>query len=178
MKLPWILFGLCLAMCCVVAALILFVDEVPGGHGAGHPVFDTMSTGGDGAARHENLLVYGWVFGVLQICFFVACLAFGASKKERVGALKVPLLAGTAVYLLVFTFLVFSYRAYMLEETHALFLAFPRPTAWMLYGIWIFPVFFIFLYMFTFDRLIFTDDDQLRFEEIIAERRRSEAGGA
>ncbi|MCH7959051.1 MAG: hypothetical protein IID08_02900 [Candidatus Hydrogenedentes bacterium] len=50
MKLPWILFGLCLAMCCVVATLILFVDEVPGGHGTGHPVFDTMSSGGDGAA--------------------------------------------------------------------------------------------------------------------------------
>lgn len=178
MKLPWILFGLCVAMCFLVGALVLFVEEAPDGHGAGHPVFDTMSVGGDGAARHENVLFYGWAFGALQICFFVACLAFGASKKERVGALKVPMLAGTAVYLVVFTFLVWSYRTYMLEETHVLFLSFPRPTAWMMYGIWIFPVYFILLYWFTFDSTILTKDDLQRFNELVDEKRRNEAEGA
>lgn len=178
MKLPWILFGLLIAMCCVVATVIFFVDEPADAAGSGHPVFDTMNIGGDGAARSEGVLVYGWAFGMLQICFFVACLAFGASKKEEVGALKIPFLAGTAIYLLVYTLMVRSYHAYMLEDTHVLFLSFPRPTAWMLYGIWVFPAVFIFLYMFKFDRAIFTDDDLQRFEEIVAEKQRDEAEGA
>ena len=29
------------------------------------------------------------------------------------------------------------------EDTHPLFLCFPRPTAWMLFGVWPFPIYFV-----------------------------------
>jgi hypothetical protein len=50
------------------------------------------------------------------------------------------------------------------------FLALPLPTAWMIYGLWAAPVFFIVLYATAFDRWTYTDADRARFAELLAAR--------
>lgn len=185
MKLPWFLFLLCLAMCGVVGYLCFFVEEEPYeevaggkvylGHGFTHPEYPSMQRGGPGAARHAKLLWLGWLYGILQIAFLVSCLALAQRKQGKLGPMVKPILAGGFLFALLFTFFILSYRAYMNEETHSFFLAQVKPTAWMLYGIWGFPVYFIFLYILTFKRWFLTDEDLERFKKIVAEKRRNDA---
>ena len=189
MGIPHILFGLCLAMC-VVVGITYFIEEpydevvaedstitkIYVGHGIPHPTFGTLQVGGPGKERHEKILWLGWTFGALQIVFFVACLALGATRYGKVGPIVKPLVAGCVGYVIVFTMLMLSYRGYMNEETHPIFLSLPHPTAWMLYGIWIYPVVFICLYMFTFEKNVWSDESFEEFHALM-EKVRGQAQG-
>lgn len=185
-KIPHMLFALSLAMC-VVMVLIIRTEERPSvevvneetgemetvsrGHGFAHPDFANMQSGGPGQERHEDLLLLGWVFGVLQILFFITCLALGGQKKGSLGPLFKPLVFGGAGFIAIFTALILSYNAYMREDVHSLVLFQVKPTAWMLYGIWGFPVVFIVAYVLTFDKWFMTDDDLEAFRELVAKKR-------
>ena len=190
MKLPHLLFALLLGMCGVIVAAFM-IDEVPYteavpeaggeavktylGHGFTHPKFETMQVGGDGAERHAKVLWLGWGFGILQIAFFLTCLAFGSRKHGRAGPFLKPIAIAGVIYAAIFTMMFVAYRGYANEDSHALFLALPIPTAWMIYGVWIFPLFYLLLYMYHFDTWTFTEEDQAEFDRIVAARRASEA---
>lgn len=190
-KLPWFIFIVLLAMCAVVIAAFLtpqvpFEDvvledgstqRVIKSHGFTHDKFPTMKQGGPGAERHAVTLWLGWAFVTLCVLFFGGCLAMGMTRRGTLGPTKGPLIFGTAGLAAIFAALILSYYKYMNEETHALFLGFPRPSAWMLYAVWIFPVFFMILYYRVFDSWFFTADDELRLEEIAAAHRRSQGEG-
>ena len=193
MKLPYLLFALLLGMCGVIVAAFM-IDEVPYteavpeaggesvktylGHGFTHPEFETMQVGGDGAERHAKVLWLGWGFGMLQIAFFLTCLAFGSRKHGRVGPFLKPIAIAGVIYAAIFTMMFVAYRGYANEDSHALFLALPIPTAWMIYGVWIFPLFYMLLYMYHFDSWTFTEEDQAEFDRLVAARRATEAGEA
>ena len=191
MKLPWLMFGILLAMCITVAATMVMeevpyeevlskdgsgdsVQKAPRGHGFQHFQFETMQQGGPGILRHSRILWMGWVYGILMIAVFTACLMLGAKKGDRLGPLRKPLLVGGVLFAVVFTFLILSYRTYMNEDSHSLTLSLPRPTAWMLYGLWVFPVYFVVLYVLTFDRWFLTEEDMKRFQEILSMKRGNE----
>lgn len=191
MRLDLILFALLLAMCGVLGAAFL-IEEVPSrtaqaengdneieylGHGYEHPRHPTMLVGGDGAARQSNIIWLGWAFGALQIIFFVVCLAMGASRMGKPGPYTVPLTIGCVLFVAVFTALVLSHREYASQTTHVLVLNQPAPTAWMVYGLWGFPLFFLFLFTLTFDKWFVTAEDLERFDEIMAEKHRNEVDG-
>lgn len=168
MKLPWILFGLLVAMCLVVT-VTLTVPEVADGHGAPHRTFArSMQHGGPGLERHERVMELGWMFGMLQIVFFVCCLALGTRSA---GGHRRALLAGGVIYGMAFTLMMISYRQYAESGSAGLFLGFPAPTAWMFFALWPAPVFFLVLYVVRFDRWILTSKDMDRFREIVAARR-------
>ena len=192
MKLQWVLFAILLGMCGVVA-LTFIIEERPyvetvtedggvtktyQGHGLDHPQFESMEIGGPGAERHEHILWLGWVLAMLEILFFVCCLAFGARRNGRVGPIAKPLAFGAVVYMIVFTMMILAYRGFMNADEYPFFLSLPVPTAWMLYGVWVWPAFFILLYIITYGRYIWTDEDQVRFDEILEQRRRHEQESA
>lgn len=181
MRLPWIAFILLLGMCCVLCVTFL-IEEIPRedvigvegneagaalGHGFEHSRFPSMQQGGDGLQRHSRVFWFGWAFGILQILFYVACLAFGASRKGRIGPIRKALIVGVFLYSLIFTFMMISYRTYATTQSHTLFLGHPLPSAWMLFGLWPFPIYFLALYVLKFDRWILTGADLKRFREII-----------
>ncbi|MCH7910570.1 MAG: hypothetical protein IIB38_13265 [Candidatus Hydrogenedentes bacterium] len=190
MKLPHLLFALLLAMCAVVVAAF-FIEEVPFveiapedggpvvreylGHGFDHPEFGAMQASGEGAERHARVLWLGLILGLLEIGFFLTCLVLGAQKNEKFGPLLRPVTIAGAIYAAIFTAIIVTYRGYATEDTHTLFLGLPTPTAWMVYGIWFFPFFFVLLYMHIFDSWTFTEEDAERFREIVAARRKAEA---
>ena len=69
------------------------------------------------------------------------------------------------------------------ESEHALFLSFPATTAWMVYGMWFAPVFYIATYVIYFPTHILTDADMEKFREILAQKderdsNNHESGGA
>ena len=47
------------------------------------------------------------------------------------------------------------------------------PVAWLVYGIWLFPGFFIAIYVVRFDDWILPEQSMRRFEEILKTRRQS-----
>lgn len=187
MNVPWFIFTVLLAIC-VVVGVAFVTPQVPyedivnddgttqriiKSHGFEHPDFPTMEHGGPGAERHARTLWVGWAFAMLCILFFTGCLLLGAGRHGKLGPAKVPFIVGTAIFMAIFTALIFSYRTYMNEETHTMFLAFPKPTAWMLFAVWPFPIYFMVIYYRLFDSWHFTKEDQRRFEELVANRRQA-----
>lgn len=187
-RLEGLLFLYLIAMCAVVVAAFFIEErpfkEVPGengagptrvylGHGVTHDAFNTIEIGGD-SARHDRILWLGLAFGLLQVAFFVTGIAFGGRKADKVGPLRWPLIVFGLIYAAVFTALVVSYRGYAHTTEHSLYLNLPAPTAWMIYGIWFFPLVFMFLYIVRFNDWTFTDADLERYKAIVAERQSQE----
>ena len=81
MKAPWILFAILLALCLVVG-LAMTVAPGLGGSGVQHPEILSMERSGPAPTAPQGLWI-GWLLGVLQVAFFVACLAFGMRKRDR-----------------------------------------------------------------------------------------------
>ncbi|MDX1383655.1 MAG: hypothetical protein R3190_08430 [Thermoanaerobaculia bacterium] len=158
MRIAALLFALLVAMGLVTGYLLLFVEETEIGHGFAHPDYPTMLRGGDGAARHDPVLVGGWLLGTLQIAFMVTILAFGAGQRGRMGVEEWVLVVGGIVFALCFLFTVTTYVHYARAGGGELALSFPIPSAWMLYGIWGAPVIFIVLYMVRFESWILSDE--------------------
>ncbi|MCY3969657.1 MAG: hypothetical protein OXG74_06975 [Acidobacteria bacterium] len=194
MKLHWFVFLTLIGMCLAVGAAFVAptevvvqdgaTEQVVSSSGFEHDRFATMRQGGPGAERHATTLWIGWAFVVFQVLFFGGCLAMGMERRRDGGAslgpAKQPLIFGTLVLAAIFTALVFSYQRYATEETHSLFLGFPRPTAWVFYAVWPFPVFFMVVYMRIFDRWFFTEEDERKVAELAAAQRQKEleaAGG-
>ena len=173
MKLAWIMFVLLIGMCGALAVAFL-IGESPNGHGFSHSQIPNMQQGGSGLARHENIIWVGLAFGLLQVAFFVACLALGARRKGNLSVIKRPLLIGALLYAAVFTLLVLTYRAYAASGEHSLFIILPGPTAVMIYGLWTIPFFFVLLYMRNFNRWIYRPEDQEKFQKIIESKQQQE----
>lgn len=170
MTLPRILFAILVAMCVIVGALWL-VEEPANSRGQPHPVYDTMQIGGDGAGRLASPLVLAVLFGVLEICFFVGLVALGLRRKERlvVGARSIGL--GLLLYLATFLALVRAYDLFAFEGVHSSFLWFPSPSAWMLYGLWPMPLYFVILYVVRFEQWVLRQEDLDDFYGIVEARR-------
>lgn len=174
---PWkLVFALALAIAAVVLAA-LGVAEVPHGHGAIHPQFASMESGGPGASRHAEVLWVGWLLGALEIGLFVALLAFGGGRRTTRG-FGVPLLLGGIAYLAVWTALVLAYRAEASGAEPLFFLGFPAATAWMLFGLWPVPLLFAVYYVVGFDRWVATPDDLAELERRLASVREQAGNGS
>ncbi len=191
MKLHSFVFLTLIGMCLAVGAAFIAPQQVVIDDGAGapevsssgfeHERFSTMRQGGPGAERHATTLWIGWAFVTFQVLFFGGCLAMGMQRRRpeglSLGPAKQPLIIGTLVLLAVFTALVFSYQRYAGEEAHTLFLGFPRPTAWVFFAVWPFPVYLMFVYMRIFDRWFFTEEDERKVTELASAQRQREAEG-
>lgn len=174
MKISSITFGLLFALLAVVAgAWLVGPPEDAPSSAIAHPTIQHMTAGGPGAAKHAKVFPLGVAFGVLEIIFFSVCLALGASRKERVGRIGIAIAIGAVLHVASFLAIAISYRAY-LNGHDALYFGLPAPTAFMMYGIWWVPMYFVLLYLFTFDRYVFSDADLQKFNEILDRRDRRE----
>lgn len=183
MRVDSALFIILLVMCSCIGAMF-FIQERPYietiedgvitvesfGHGVPHPQFKTMLHAGDGGPRFKPIWPLATVFGLSQVALFVVLLALGGRKQEKLGPLKVPLLVGGIFFAGAFLAMVLTYRSYVDATEHALFLGFPIPTAWMMYGVWLVPLVFMLVYLFTFDSWFYTDEDRKRFEQLLAQQ--------
>lgn len=181
MRIPVAIFAILVALCAVVLVLWT-IDERPDSLGVDHPVHETMRQGGS-TGRHDAVLPWGFLYGLLSIILFLAVMALGLRRRGRLPAGSGRALwSGLALYALVFMLLVLSYRGYVEPGAdRAPFGSFPRPSAWMLYGIWPLPLLFALLYMWNFDRWVISEDEVAEFERLAAEskreRGREDAGG-
>jgi hypothetical protein len=166
MKLPWLILIMLLA-CCAIFTIVFCLGAPLGGDGFTHPEYSTMRRGGDGVERLEGVHALGWLFGILHFCICVALLVMGANKQGRLGILKRPILIGLVLNVLLLCAMMAVYFKYAREGTGALFGSLPWPTALMMYGVWPIQLIFVFIYIWGFDRWIFTDQDEKKFRQLV-----------
>lgn len=162
MKSYSVIFFLLIALMGIVFTILLqpAPDSISGNL---HPIFPSMSQGGD-ASRHDGFLALGWLFGALQIILFVVCIwvSICGEKTHR----WVVIVCGGA-YLLIFTMLMISYRQGVIEAPFIL--GFPLPTTLLVFGMWPMAVVFSILYVVKFRSWVYSPQDQEVFENLKAE---------
>lgn len=164
----WIPAALLIALWVIVLA-ILSTPEAPAGYGLAHSKFAAMDQGGNGAARHSSLMITGWIFGGLQIAAFVALLAWVSGTKPcRADGRRTVFLLGGLIFEAVFAMMCLAYHNSLTDVEVAFIGPFPAGVSWLLFGMWIFPVFFILLYVVFFERWILPLRSVNRFAELTA----------
>jgi len=163
-------FGLLIGLLFLIAALYFSLSP-EAVTGLPHESYTTMLHSGESVAAAPLAKWLSFLFGLCILGIFVICIMIGYRKYEKLGKVKPWLFGGSIAYLLVFAGMVFSYWNYMSEGSAPYFLGFPAPTAWMLYAVWLFPLFFTFIYIFKFNDWVITPEERKRFEEI---KKRSE----
>lgn len=170
MRVTRLLLVILLLLCGVLVSLFLR-EEAVHARGVTHPEHGAMMLGADGDSRHRPVLALGLGFAALQVAFFVGLLALALRRGDG----RVPgwpaLLLCAAVYLAMFVLLFASYDAFAAGEPVESFLGFPRPTAWMLFGVWGAPMLFLLLYVARFEALVWDAESRARFERLLAQRR-------
>ena len=173
-----------------VVLIILFTPESPHGQGFAHSTYKVMDQGGDGAGRHQALLISGWVFGFLQIAFFVSLLAWGMLRQpfqaektgaNRTGGTALPLwlfVTGGLLYEGVFSLMCLAYRSSLTSADVAFLGPFPSGVSWLLCGLWLFPAYFIILYVIFYNRYIVTPHNMQRFKELVGQAQLTEESHA
>ena len=172
MKLATWIFALYLAIGGIVA-LALLLEEIPGSHGLPHPAYEDMSIGGE-SHRHDQVIWLGTALGMLQITLFVSMLCLAIKLDRKQGAWMA---FGAIMMLTVFIAMVFSYRSLLDAGTLAnppIFLGLPVPTAWMIYGLGLIPLFFVVFYVVQFDSCVLRAERYEKFQQILAEFQRRE----
>ena len=148
------------------------------GHGVAHPEYKTMLKGGSGTDRHGHILWLGWTFGALIAVMFVTALAFGARQNDQVGPIGKPIFIGGVIYVLIWTAMVWTYSGYMNGDNEGRFLFLPIPTAWMVYGYWGFPLYFIGLYIYMFPKYIWSEETEEKFYALVRAKGDNDGGAA
>jgi len=166
--LPWLFLVLLLGMCGVIGGLFLTEAAPPIG---AHPLYSSMTQGSVEHQRDATVVALGTAFGVLQLVFFITCLAFGAGARGR--PFVVFVIVG-ALHLVVFGALVTAHTHYLSGADSGLVLSLPEPTAWMLYVLWPLPVVFAGWYSFRFDQVIYPQESRTRFAQLLDRRRAGE----
>jgi len=171
--LTWILFGLLILLCLLVGS-VLFLEEPPESQGYRHWEKETMRQGGTGE-RHSKILWLGTALGILQLLFFVSCLAFGVLRQQGFPQGQWwSFLVGGFLYVSVFLLMIFTYWDYV-NDPSELFLSLPVPTAVMLLVLWPFPLYFVLFYSLRFDDWVFSKKDLARFHKLASSNRKPPA---
>lgn len=173
MKLALWIFALFLAISGIIV-IAFFVDEVPLSHGQQHDTYKTMSRGGDGA-RNDNIVWLGTTLGILLLTLFVSMLALALhlNKKQCI-----VIGIGATLMQICFLAMVFSYRSILAAEKLSdppIFLGLPVPTAFMIYGLGLSPLFFVLFYVVQFDSCVLKLDRYEKFKQILAEQQGTRA---
>ncbi len=130
-----------------------------------HATIESMLSSGAAAPGGPGTLWAGFVTGLLVIAMIGLCLLVGTAPQAR--GLKRWIVAGTVLYAFVFGGLMLSYLDFLEGGSLEIVGGFPAPSAWMMYGVWLFPWVFIIGYVVTFHSSYFPPESEERFREIL-----------
>lgn len=153
----------------LIIAGLAIVDPVPEVAAKVHPTYKSMLQSSNSQASSPAVKYLGFAFGLAIIGIFGASFYWGSRRAKDSGFRHRDLMIGMILYLITYSGLVFSSWKYDQMEA-PLWGDLPIPTAWMLYGIWFMPVFFIVLYVYGFKDHVLSPEDEASFHKILAER--------
>jgi len=91
-------------------------------------------------------------------------------KRGGWGPTAGPLLLGGLGWVLVCCGLFWSYHSYMTEGSGSSVLGLPAATAWMLYGVWPYPVLFVLYFIYIFHDWFLRKQDLEQFRQLLLAR--------
>ena len=171
MKLFQIFFAVLMGFLVLIIAL-WFVLPPEGATGYQHETYEKMRKGGESLSSLPATKWLAFLFGLFVLTVFGLCLAIGYRKNGRLKEVRPWLWAGMIGYIAVYTLMVVSYWKYIGGGDSSYFGGVPAPTAWMLYGVWFFPLFFTVIYIWKFDDWVVTPQDLERFHQLVEENKK------
>jgi len=168
-----IFFGFLLAFGLLIVAL--WTSDVPqNATGFTDADYKTLLHSGQTVASTSTSKWLAYFFGIGIIGIFGFVLFMGGRKKE-VGIRKQVyrvLAIGLTLYLLVYSAMVTSWWNYVETNSMEYFMGLPKPTAWMVFGMLLIPFFISYFYITKFEDWFYTEADEKRFAEIMANKKR------
>jgi uncharacterized membrane protein YecN with MAPEG domain len=174
MKLIYLILGLLLIVgACVVA--VFLADEPTASTGAAHATIAAIQSGGDGFARFTPVATVTLVMQSAIFIMFGLLLYLGISVHRRTRQCKVWIAAGTMALLFVWWSIYGTYSEYLASGELRMFLGFPVPTAFTVYGLWLAGFVFVIAYVVGFRSFIFTVQDEAAYHELLEKHKRDGA---
>lgn len=167
-----IFFGFLLAFGLIIVAL--WTSDVPqNATGTIDSDFKTLLHSGQTVATTSTTKWLAYFFGMGIIGIFGFIIFIGGRKKEAAIRKKMyrVLAIGMFLYFLVFNAMVNSWWNYVETNSMEYFMGLPKPTAWMFFGLMTIPFFMSFFYITKFNQWVYTDEDDVRFKEILENRK-------
>lgn len=152
--------------------MLFFISPPESVTGQAHPNFNTMLVGGESLSTSTMTQTLGYIFGLCTVLTLCVFLFIGAVRRNKLGAVRLWLLLSSMVYCVVYTLTFFSDVKYVETGHTDFFNGWPLPTAWMIYAMWATPVLFVIIYVFKFRDWILPVEEEERFYDLVAERRK------
>lgn len=166
MKGIYLILGLLLIVAaCVVA--IFFVGEPAASTGMAHPSISAMRVGGDGLTRFSSIGIIPLAMFSAILVMFGILLYLGISRHRRTRQCKAWVTTGTFALLLVWWSMFETYAAYLASGEFGMFLGFPLPTAFAVYGLWLAGFIFVIAYVVGFRSFVFSEEDEIAYHELV-----------
>lgn len=169
MKAYYLLFFILLSLLAIIGLAAIF-PEVAGATGADHPQFPGMKISPANIDQQSSTRWLGYLFGLGIIALLGMMLFIGNRKKEAMTSIGKPLIIGILIYFIVFSFMVFSHWSYAANNGGEFSMLMPKPTAWMIYGVWFAPLIITFLYISKFEEAIISEDEIQEFQTFLKEQ--------
>ena len=172
-KLIYLIFAIVFLMAGILLAICLAESAVNAG-GVAHPNIAGMQAGGDGAARLAHIGTLAFFFQCLLLLLIVCLSALGVAERHRSTELTVYF-GGTFLFSLFVWWQMYSgHQAFLQTGTSNYFLGFPVATAWQVYGTWLSAIPLIVIYSWGFRKFIFTEEDEAKFNQLLAQKKLTE----
>ena len=167
---PFYAFLASLIFLLIIIIIAQFFDPIQGVTGIPHPDIKGMmiSPSNTDQFEHTRWLGYLWALGIISV--FGSIFFIGNRKKGKVTSIGKWLYIFTITYAIIFTFMIFSNWKYV-QNTENIFVSqMPIPTAWMIYGVWFFPLFITLLYMLKFEEWVISSEEEEELADFLKNR--------
>ncbi len=124
-------------------------------------------------------VAFGWAIGFCACIVALMCslVWMGNQKAGRIGPLKWWLLGGFVIYAGFFGLMIKDYYAYSVEGDPTFWGGFPLSTGWMIYDIWLFPIFIALALIYFFPRWNWTPQDRIEFDQLLEQVKQLKTDG-
>ena len=133
-----------------------------------------QSKGGYG--DKPGVIIMGYMILAMMLGIMCTAILMGMKKYGKPSPGQRWIIVGFILYGLVFLALTLSYWNYTQGNIASLWGGYPAPTAWMIYGVWLFPVLIVVLFIIKFDQWFLSADDLETFKHLLDERKAVEGG--
>jgi len=164
---PFIAFLIAICTLILIIFLAYSISPIEGLTGAAHPEFPGMKVSpyNTDLFSHTKWLGYSFALGIIWL--FISILIIGSRKKGQTTGMSKWIGVFGILYSIVFSLMIFSNWAYVNESNASFFGQMPRPTAWMIYVVWLSPLFLTLLYVFKFEDWVISPEEEAELKEYL-----------
>ncbi len=135
--------------------------------GMPHTKYTTMLQSTHDSYEFSIVKWAGFAFGIGILLYLNLVLTIGLKRTKSIQKFNFWILFGGAGYIILFVLMFIAYQNYIDKEIPSLLGGFPIPTAIMVYGLWLFPLFFTALYVWKFKDWVINKKEVARFHELV-----------